>query len=425
MIDHITTKAMERYCGGLLTMSEVIAYSDHLDGCDKCRALYDSTPKVPPSVNLLSLEAARDAWHIGDHPELEELADFAGGDLDEEDTEIIQWHLDNCERCRHEVDDYAAFIKSIEPEMSISYHPQSAFERRWRTLGRKFSKHPVFLPVTIAALILMALAILAYRAYFTDQATNQIIGTQNGNLVTPPPSPLPSVATTPGPITDRSGVAQSDRATAMGGANQSGAKETENLPTSLQMLVASALSPKGLNKPAIVDALKTRAVTYRNAASGVTKLEIIGPSGTVIITNRPTLLWNAAVGIRAYRVFVTDLNFNVIAESPWMSETKYKLPSALARDKVYLWQVKGKTGEEETDRDPVAEARFKILSNASEMKIRDLRQNIKSPFVLALVMAEEGLLDDAERELQKADQNSAPARKLLERLRGWRTEGLR
>jgi hypothetical protein len=427
MMDHITTRSMERFCRGMLSMAEVIAYSEHLDGCDKCRVLYDSLPKESPSVKLLTLEAARDAWHIGDHPELEELADFAAGDLDEEDSEIIQLHLANCLRCRREVDDYAAFLRSIEPEMAISFHPQSAFERRWKSLSREFSKLPTFMPVTIAALILMALAVLVYRAYFTDKATTQITGNQSGNLVTAPPTPLPSIATPTGPATNRSIVDPSARATAaISGANHSDiTKDTEHLPTSVRTLVASALSPKGLEKPAIVDALKTRAVTYRNATSDVTKLEIIGPSGTVLITDRPVLLWKSATGIRSYRVVVTDSSFNVIAESPWMSEKQWKIPSALARDKVYLWQVKGKLGDEETDRDPVAEARFKILSAIGETKIRALRQSIKSPFILALVMTEEGLLDDAERELQKVDQNSAPARKLLERLREWRTEGHR
>jgi anti-sigma factor RsiW len=207
-IDHITTRAMEKFCGGLLTMSEVIAYSEHLDSCDECNRLHDSISKVITCVKPLTLEAARDAWHIGDHPEAEELADFAAGDLDEEDTEIIEAHLANCPRCRVEVDDYAAFIKSIEPEMSISFRPQSAFERRWRTLGREFSKLPVFLPVTIAALLLTALAILAYQAYFDDETTSPITRDQPGNLVSPPSSPLPSVTATPDRTPLQSGVDQ-------------------------------------------------------------------------------------------------------------------------------------------------------------------------------------------------------------------------
>lgn len=152
---------MEEFCAGRLPTAEVIACSAHLDECPPCRELYDSTSRTVCCARPLFVDFSRDAWPVSGHPEYDELADYAAGELDEEDGEIIEGHLETCERCGREVADFKAFIRAIEPEMAVEFRPEGLYLKLIRGL-RRCLRRVFLLPLLIAIpnLLLVAAAAL-------------------------------------------------------------------------------------------------------------------------------------------------------------------------------------------------------------------------------------------------------------------------
>jgi hypothetical protein len=150
---------------------------------------------------------------------------------------------------------------------------------------------------------------------------------------------------------------------------------------------------------------------------------LLGPAGTLIMNDRPTFRWQALAGAISYKVSVLDTSFNVVIESAPVAQTEWQASRALERNKIYLWQVTAiRDGREViAPISPQPEARFKIISQA---KARELRQPANESHLRAgIIYAHNGLLDDAERELQTAiekGEQSALAGKLLESVKAMR-----
>jgi hypothetical protein len=153
--------------------------------------------------------------------------------------------------------------------------------------------------------------------------------------------------------------------------------------------------------------------------NGQAEFSVTSPVGIVIETDRPTFRWTPVDGGASYTVTIYDSNVTKVAESEPVTSTEWALPSALARGRIYIWQVRAvRDGRQMIAPSPAAgRAKFKVLEQSwAEQIAIAKRSGFKSHLVMGLLYAEAGLLNEAERELealQKANPTSAIARKLL------------
>jgi hypothetical protein len=157
--------------------------------------------------------------------------------------------------------------------------------------------------------------------------------------------------------------------------------------------------------------------------AGRTGFKLLAPVGVVIESAQPNLRWSALEGARSYTVTVYDSSLTEVAASDPLTTTRWSVPTALARGRTYVWQVRAVKDGGEVVAPPPAAARvkFKVLEQAKVEEVeRARRSHAKSHLVMGLVYAEAGLLDEAAREfdaLLRDNPKSPIARRLLRSLR--------
>jgi hypothetical protein len=146
------------------------------------------------------------------------------------------------------------------------------------------------------------------------------------------------------------------------------------------------------------------------------------PVGVVVDADRPTLEWSPADGASEYQASVFDENFNMIATSGWQQETHWTVDRPLPRGTSYVWQVTARVhgGEVVAPAPPQPESRFKVTSVEQSAQLAELRKRAgDSHLALAVLLAEAGVLDEAERELtiaRSANPESSAVRRVQDSL---------
>jgi hypothetical protein len=186
--------------------------------------------------------------------------------------------------------------------------------------------------------------------------------------------------------------------------------------------VAAALARGTLSIPDSVLALAHPQGALMGADAASTAFGPTAPIAEAVDDLRPTFTWEALDGATAYRVAVFDDQFNPVAESGWIEERTWTTPRPLMHGATYVWQVTARTarGEVTAPAPPAPEARFTMTTKEASARIASLRQRAAgSHLALAVLLAREGVLDEAERELNHVLQdapNSTAAAKLREDL---------
>ena len=341
-----------------------------------------------------------------------------------DDLQIVTDHLSNCERCSLAVADLQAFSKEVAPSLGVEYRPVVSvnesdgwWQRTLSSVSRMFSLHPA--PAFGAALAILLLAVVGW---FVWKSTRQK-EPQPQIAVTPaPPQPTPSFEPAPAPVqpesvpvvaqlNDGSGQLTIDRDGKLSGAN--------DLPPSYQNLIKRALTSKQLERSAQLEGLSRPSTSLMGSNDREREFAVLGPAGTVLLTDRPTFSWRALEGATGYVVEVYDSSFKLVVASDQVSKTNWLAPEALSRGRVYSWQVKAlKDGDEITSPSPPApQARFRVLDQAKASEIsRAKRSYGSSHLVLGMLYSDAGLLREAEQEfrlLLKANPDSDVAKSLL------------
>jgi hypothetical protein len=144
------------------------------------------------------------------------------------------------------------------------------------------------------------------------------------------------------------------------------------------------------------------------------------PVGVVVDADQPTLEWSPADNASEYRVSVFDESFNVIATSGWLKDTHWTLETPLSRGRSYVWQVTARVDDREVvaSAPPQPESRFAVTSIEQSAQLAALRKRAgDSHLALAVLLAEAGVLDEAERELILA-RAANPESSAVKRLQG-------
>lgn len=151
-------------------------------------------------------------------------------------------------------------------------------------------------------------------------------------------------------------------------------------------------------------------------------IKLLGPVDTFVLEQQPVLSAEPGPGIEGVEAVLYDADGNEFATER-KSPTSWRPAAPLARGKIYEWAVDAHKGEERV-RSRVAS--FQVADAGTAESISSARKRYSDqPLMLAVLLAQAGLLDDAEQALRdalKAHPGSAAATNLLRNLRAERKE---
>jgi hypothetical protein len=379
-VEHPTNPQLETYLRRMLNPDETYAVGQHLATCDECRIRLQQQPEVRASLDWLQAELRmeQDALHLS----YEMAVEIAGGAPAAED---VAMHLEACADCRADVDE----LRALRNELARSPAAAVATSPPKRTL-------PFYQRVEwqIAAALLVAAGLGAYvlkvrqpaetslRVKLKDDGGMVAIDSQ-GRLVTPHPYPAEYLAAVSRTV---------DRGT--------------------------------LDIPAEYSGAGAKREQLLGPAHAQPTFELNGPVGIAVESMTPTFRWQALPNATSYSVAVYGRGYQRAVESGGLRETEWTPGTPLARDASYTWTVTATIAGKRVlaPIPPAAEARFRVISEGEATAIDKTRQGFPDAHLLLAVMyARMGLTPESTHELellQKANPESALAKKLLAQIRG-------
>ena len=198
----------------------------------------------------------------------------------------------------------------------------------------------------------------------------------------------------------------------------------QTLPAEYQAMLDQARRDGKVDRAPVLSELIRREGQLLAGGETEKSYLVLAPVGTVVLSDRPLLKWQAVPGASQYTVAIFDADYHKVAESPGLSATEWSPSTALSRGVNYSWQVTARLGKGATTkfpRPPAAEAVFRILDSSKASELDRARQSRgESHLLMGILYAREGLLDEAEMELKLA--NPAEAQRLLESLKNIRQD---
>jgi len=394
MMEHPTKRELDEYRSRVLAPAAFLSVHRHVVTCASCAAQCPDDLARDLEVLHTALLQDETPYHLS----AAEVAAYAQGTANEIDLEIADSHLSDCATCLNEVKRYApAEVKAFKPR-------GFSLMNAWRVAA-----------VVACAIIVIVLAIWLLRskpAPRKEQVANP------ANTSTPQSSPAAEV---------RPPVREAELALVLNDGNrkvtvdkQGNLAGLERLPSSVQQKVRAALQTGKLEQSSALAQVAIERSTLLGMSQGGLPFPIIGPLGEVVQSQRPTFIWHVSGGVQSYTVTVTDADLNVIATSPPLKTPPWRISKPLKAGGIYSWQVTALKDDGSRITAPVLpepQAKFKILDRS----MAELLQQAKSAYpdshlTLAVLYAEAGLLDDAERELRmliRDNPRAAVAQKLL------------
>lgn len=405
---------MERFCMRAQSENELTTVASHLTGCPDCQAKFVSTLRRQREVADLSFTLAPEFWLRHEHLEYEQLVELGNAKLDASDRELIDAHLKICPPCREDVRSFLAFREQIAPEMSVSYAPveqKSASERlSWVGWWRRL----VWKPIYSAAVVILGIALIIGAAFLLKRRAENLQA-QHGPTpqVSPVSTPDNRVANVPSPpstpnespiekpnsadaviINDRGRTITVDKSGSLAG--------LDDVPSPMRDEIAQVLLSERLERPAILKELSGQQGNLRGGKTAP-PFNLTFPSRAVIVSDRPTLKWEKALGASSYQVYVNDQAGHEVAKSDELSSerTAWLLPKSLRRGEVYSWTVVAVVdGKEIVSPGPSSpEMKFKVLSASSLRQLNQLKKT-RSHLALGVFYAQKGMIAEAEREFK-------------------------
>jgi hypothetical protein len=469
MPEHLPSQMIELFVARKLAPADLLTAAQHLAVCESCRQQSHRLRHTDSTVAHLQtqLQALSESAHLS----YEQLAAFVDAALQEPERRAISLHLAACAACANEAQELELLKNqladdadsAIENAASLAAKQTSAvaaelqFQARpkaglWQTVIRSLRSKPL---QTAFASAVVLLAILAASFYLSRPMQKNETAQSNHSNVSPPTNSSNESAKTPAtqgnrnesiarqttddsantnaphppsnqqkdernPHTDRAGR-RIDIPTGIGeNANPA------TLPPAYEALVKQALASQAIARPAIIAELAGKTSNLMSKKTEGESFALLNPVGTVVQNEQPTFRWQALPEATSYTVYILDFNFHILVKSQALSTNLWTIPQALRRGEVYVWQVTAtRNGREITSPSaPMPEARFKILEQAKASELQRLaKERPDAHLILGTIYAHNGLLDEAEREFQKAinkNQNADSAKKLLQSVKALR-----
>ena len=378
-----------------------------------------STLHTLPLYDDFATEAA-----VGSHLTFEQSADFVDGLVTGDERRTLEDHLAACAQCAPLISDLRIFRNQVASELDREVRPSDSLtEPRLHSNNASRSKFPVWLYASVAAVVFLGIAAWVVWRFTSTSARREAV------VVSPTVATTPSIdLVSPTPFGRDAGtvlVRLNDGGSSLTINSQGELVGVEAWPQEYQRMAREALMNQRVEKSSQLAGLNRRGSSLMGGDDKGQTFGVIEPVGKIIFSDRPVFRWSTLTGATGYIVEVYDGNFNSVATSPVITGNSWTAPS-LKRGQLYSWQVKAaKEGQEFlAPRPPAAQARFRVLDQASSAEISRARRDYSSShLLLGLLYAKAGLLDEAERELsalQAVNPDASVLRRLSESIRASR-----
>lgn len=201
----------------------------------------------------------------------------------------------------------------------------------------------------------------------------------------------------------------------------------ESLAEADQARVRADAASGAPSLPAFLGELRTppEVLMGTPAPAGAT-FDLLSPTGTGVLSDRPRFEWRPLAGASGYVLTVFDERGNTIATSGTLDGTNWTPATALARDRTYVWQVAASRGDRTitVPAAPAPPARFHVIDARTADSLRRLEaEHPSAHLLLGIVNAQSGLPQEAIKHLQEVpatDPYAATAQRMLDALKAWR-----
>ena len=430
MSQHLSEKEIGRYRDRQLSPNEILALDDHLAHCRLCQVeIGNDATALAEITTALQAETDFEEGHLP----YWQMAEYVDDVLTDVDREIAANHLAFCSNCKAEVQDLLMMkttLVALPGRESSPREPAGLWTRLatfWQVPAIRIAGQSAAAVVLVTAIIWVA--VLYSRRHSEEARTrnspqDQAVTSNSGSS---PPERV-GAKNPPSPPSDQK---DAQRLVDLADGNGHVALDSndklsglESAPLQIQNEVRSALKTEHVNGPQFLATLKGESGKLMGA--GRTDYGLRSPVATAVESATPTFRWNAVEGAENYTVTIYDTGSKKVLTSGPVLRNIWKAGSALERGRTYSWQVRAvKEGREVLLPPPAApDARFRIIAANKLQEIQLARKgHAKSHLVLGVVLAEAGVLDEAERELQKlldANPKSPIARSLLRSVKALR-----
>ena len=293
------------------------------------------------------------------HLTYEEMERWVDGRADSIDRELVDGHAAHCDLCRSELAD-------LMRVKDATHAPRIGVNRWWLAAA-------AMLIVGLTALVILRTEPVPP----TPGQTNPPLSVE-----TRPPDPLPP-----------------------------------DLRSHVEQIVASGV----LKKPDVVASLAGDSSPLLGAEREAAAFAVLDPLMTVVLDARPRFQWESLSGASSYSVTIADAESGVVVGRGSTPTVSWQPAKDLERGRTYSWQVTAhrSDGDVTAPQPPAPEARFQIASRARVEEVDRWKNDGVAPLALGILLAERGLLDDAERELERAGDPRADP--FLTQVRSWRS----
>jgi hypothetical protein len=428
MTHHLSETEVSLFRERTIGPAERERIDSHVAQCDSClrRILpsEDTALVYSELTEALLPDSADEPFHLLKA----ELGRYVNGSIDQADRVIFESHFDICAECREAVESLAA--SSPVESVSSSARPAEIAAQQLYPAWSAFQFTPARAAAVGLVVACLVLAFVVWRRWHSravDQTAQQASSqTPTNTPGSGSPTPAPTESTKDS-STNQFAVSASleDNGRKIQLDNTGKLIGLEELPEASRSLVRSVLANKTLSKPEVLDKLTAPSITLMDPTARENTFRLLGPSGTVIATDRPNLRWQALPGASSYTVSVFDADFNRVTRSAPQTATQWTSP-ALRRGMIYSWEVVAVRNGQEV-RSPVApapRAQFKILEAEKLLELTSLKKHKPiSHLTLGLTFARFGLLVEAEGQLQilaRENPTSPVATRLLRTVQEWR-----
>lgn len=416
-----------------LPEDELVAVAVHTTKCQSCHDRFVEELKRQRGSTALNFTLEPEFWFQHEHVDFDQLVALADKTLDQDTEKIINIHLKTCESCREDVRSFLAFRNTTAREKNVTFGPidyQPTHDIPTRPWWQRLKTRPAY---AVAAIALVALAVLIgvialnrrsgpLEANTQDHQNPDIERTANVSS-----SPAPSVVSSPSSGTGSEKVAILKDSLGEVTIDKNGRiTGLDELSDNSRQYIARAALSEQLEPPDVLRHLSGEQSGLRGNDNVRRGFRLLNPVRRVVIEDRPLFRWESLPGVSSYRVYVSDVNGNQVAESEELPPTKtqWKAPRPLPRGRVFSWTViavvDGKKVVSPSSSAP--EMKFAVVSAENLQELTSLKRS-NSHLALGVSYARAGLLNDSEREFQsllKLNPQSELARKLLQGVRSIR-----
>lgn len=407
--EHLTPADVEAYWSRRLGPDRLRRTLEHLEDCAACQERLTCSPYASTAARRLKSQVLADP-----HLDYETLTGFLDETLDAEERSYAASHLKNCRRCTEDLEG----IRLVSLPVSV---PQRSEEVN-RAPVRRFEgwRRGWLLGPAVAAAVVVAFWL--------------------GRSSTPERSPLPGpVATSALPkeldaLARQLAQVQRDLArmaaaaqqrpsgpTAPAHPHQVGGSGPElaaggDVPAS----VRKALVSGALHLPHTVTSLFLPGEVLRGPGSEGNWITDLFPARTVIDNPRPLFTWKAGSGAWTYEVTVIpEEGKGELIHSGPLRSASWRLSVPLQRGQVYSWQVNGYSPDGRPFVTPTPKPRFRVLDAAGHRALAAARHRYRNqPLVLGVLLAEQGVLHEAQKQFEAIPEQDARA----SRVKGFLTQ---